>query len=181
MTILYHTILSPRVEIPKSVVSIESVELQRQFLALRRAGALPLQTCLERRGLGSCALPTHRELPFVYNWGVRSTPLFYQIKSLCNCASAAPEPLVPQSKSSTSQLRLIVLNLPSVLTAMPTGTSLPTAFRSGPPGRVICRLLGLLLLSIGSYLGTICCSPCSLCSLCNHDSSALSSASLTTT
>jgi len=79
----------------------EVVELQRQFLALRRAGALPLQAWLERRGLGSCALPTHRELPFVYNWGVRSTPLFYQIKSLCNCTSAAPEPLVPQSKRST--------------------------------------------------------------------------------
>ena len=52
---------------------------------------------LERRGLGSCALPTHRELPFVYNWGVLRTPLFYLIKSLCNCTSAAPEPLVPQS------------------------------------------------------------------------------------
>jgi len=78
-----------------------SVELQRQFLALRRAGALPLQACLERRGLGSCALPTHRELPFVYNWGVLRTPLFYQIKSLCNCTSAAPEPLVPQPKRST--------------------------------------------------------------------------------
>ena len=77
------------------------VELQRQFLALRRAGALPLQAWLERRGLGSCALPTHRELPFVYNWGVRSTLLFYQIKSLCNCTSAAPEPLVPQPKRST--------------------------------------------------------------------------------
>ena len=75
----------------------DSVELQRQFLALRRAGALPLQAWLERRGLGSCALPTHRELPFVYNWGVLRTPLFYQIKSLCNCTSAAPEPLVPQS------------------------------------------------------------------------------------
>jgi len=39
---------------------------------------------LERRGLGSCAFPTHRELPFVYNWGVLRTPLFYLIKSLCN-------------------------------------------------------------------------------------------------
>jgi len=77
------------------------VELQRQFLALRRAGALPLQACLERRGLGSCALPTHRELPFVYKWGVLRTPLFYQIKSLCNCTSAAPKPLVPQPKRST--------------------------------------------------------------------------------
>jgi len=78
-----------------------TVELRRQFLALRRAGALPLQAWLERRGLGSCALPTHRELPFVYNWGVLRTPLFYQIKSLCNCTSAAPEPLVPQPKRST--------------------------------------------------------------------------------
>jgi len=42
----------------------------------RRSGALPSQAWLERRGLGSCALPTHRELPFVYNWGVRSTPPF---------------------------------------------------------------------------------------------------------
>ena len=46
-------------------------------------------------------LSPHRELPFVYNWGVLRTPLFYQIKSLCNCTSAAPEPLVPQSKRST--------------------------------------------------------------------------------
>ena len=29
-------------------------------------------------------------------------PFFYQIKSLCNCTSAAPEPLVPQSKRSTA-------------------------------------------------------------------------------
>ena len=79
------------------------VELQRQFLALRRAGALPLQAWLERRGLGSCALPTHRELLFVYNWGVQSTPLFYQIKSLYNCTSAAPKPLVPQPKRSTGE------------------------------------------------------------------------------
>ena len=78
------------------------VELQRQFLALRRAGALLLQAWLERRGLGSCALPTHRKLPFVYNWGVLRTPLFYQVKSLCNCTSAAPEPLVPQPKRSTN-------------------------------------------------------------------------------
>jgi len=42
------------------------VKLQRQFLALRRAGALPLQACLERRGLRLYALPTHRELPFIY-------------------------------------------------------------------------------------------------------------------
>jgi len=83
-----------------SLVS-SSVELQRQFLALRRAGALPLQACLERRGLGSCALPTHREFPFVYKWGVLRTPLFYQIKSLCNCTSAAPKPLVPHLKRST--------------------------------------------------------------------------------
>ena len=63
----------------------------------RRAGDLPNQAWLERRGLGSCALPTHRELPFVYNWEVLRTPLFYKVKSLCNCTSAAPEPLVPQS------------------------------------------------------------------------------------
>jgi len=36
----------------------------------RRSGALPNQAWLERRGLGSCALPTHRELPFVYNWAL---------------------------------------------------------------------------------------------------------------
>jgi len=77
------------------------VELQRQSLVLRRAGALPLQACLERRGLRSCTLPTHRELPFIYNWGVLRTPLFYQIKSLCNCTSATPKPLVPQPKRST--------------------------------------------------------------------------------
>jgi len=41
------------------------VELQRQFLALRRAGALPLQARLERRSLWSCALLTHREPPFL--------------------------------------------------------------------------------------------------------------------
>ena len=92
---LYHFKVPPCLGI-KTVV-----ELQRQFLALRRAGALPLQACLERRGLGSCALPIYRELPFVYNWGVLRTPLFYQIKSLCNCTSAAPEPLVPQLKRST--------------------------------------------------------------------------------
>jgi len=75
------------------------VELQQQFLALRRAGALPLQAWLERRGLGSYALPTHRELPFIYNWEVLYTPLFYQIKSLYNCISAALKPLVPQLKT----------------------------------------------------------------------------------
>jgi len=63
--------------------------------------------------LGSCALPTHRELPFVYKWGVLRTPLFYQIKSLCNCTSAAPKPLVPQSnvpqlaRSVFCQVRMI--------------------------------------------------------------------------
>ena len=62
------------------------------------AASLGAQT---RRGLGSCALPTHREPPFVYNWGVLRTPLFYLIKSLCNCTFAAPQPLVPQSKRST--------------------------------------------------------------------------------
>ena len=90
------------------------VELQRQFLALRRAGALPLQACLERRGLGSCALPTHRELPFVYNWGVLRTPLFYQIKSLF--ATALPLLLspsflsqnVPHSQTLTEILEALV-------------------------------------------------------------------------
>ena len=46
--------------------------LARRSGALRRAGALPSQAWLERRGLGSCALPIHRELPFIYNWGVRT-------------------------------------------------------------------------------------------------------------
>src|SRR6188768_3221722 len=75
-----------------SCIRLRAFTLQRQFLALRRAGALPLQAWLERRGLGSCALPTHRELPFVYNWGVLRTPLFYQIKSLCNCTSLLLSP-----------------------------------------------------------------------------------------
>jgi len=98
------------IELGQSCTILAPVELQRQFLALRRAGALPLQAWLERRGLGSCALPTHRELPFVYNWGVLRTPLFYQIKSLCNCTSAAPEPLVPQSKRSTAPETLLAQN-----------------------------------------------------------------------
>jgi len=51
------------------------VELQRQFLALRRAGALPLQARLERRSLSSFALLTHRELSFVFSLGA-SLPLF---------------------------------------------------------------------------------------------------------
>ena len=70
--------------------------LARRPGALRLPGALPNQAWLERRVLGSCALPTHRELPFVYNWGVLRTPRFYLTKSLCNCTSAAPEPLIPQ-------------------------------------------------------------------------------------
>jgi len=50
------------------------VELQRQFLALRRAGALPLQASLERRSLWSCALLTHRELSFVFSLGASLPP-----------------------------------------------------------------------------------------------------------
>jgi len=50
------------------------VELQRQFLALRRAGALPLQARLERRSLWSCALLTHRELSFVFSLGASLPP-----------------------------------------------------------------------------------------------------------
>jgi len=50
------------------------VELQRQFLALRRAGALPLQARLERRSLSSCALLTHRELSFVFSLGASLLP-----------------------------------------------------------------------------------------------------------
>ena len=112
-------------------LSLLLVELQRQFLALRRAGALPLQAWLERRGLGSCALPTHRELPFVYNWGVLRTPLFYQIKSLCNCTSAAPEPLVPQSKRST----LLVVNVRFVLSDL--DPDFMRFFKFGPTKRHI--------------------------------------------
>ena len=52
-----------------------TVELQRQFLALRRAGALPLQARLERRSLSSCALLTHKELSFVFSLGA-SLPSF---------------------------------------------------------------------------------------------------------
>jgi len=55
--------------------SWDGVELQRQFLALRRAGALPLQARLERRSLSSCALLTHRELSFVFSLGA-SLPSF---------------------------------------------------------------------------------------------------------
>jgi len=51
---------------------------------LRRWAPCRSLAWLGRRGLGSCALPTRRELPFVYNWGVLRTPLFYLIKSLCN-------------------------------------------------------------------------------------------------
>ena len=51
------------------------VELHRQFLALRRAVALPLQARLERRSLSSCALLTHRELSFVFSLGA-SLPSF---------------------------------------------------------------------------------------------------------
>jgi len=50
---------------------ILTVELQRQFLALRRAGALPLQASLERRSFWSCALFTHRELSFVFSLGAK--------------------------------------------------------------------------------------------------------------
>ena len=50
------------------------VELQRQFLALRRAGALPLQARLERRSLSSCALLTYRELSFVFSLGASLLP-----------------------------------------------------------------------------------------------------------
>jgi len=50
------------------------VELQRQFLALRRAGALPLQARLERRSLSSCALLTHRELSFIFSLGASLPP-----------------------------------------------------------------------------------------------------------
>jgi len=67
--------------------------------------------CRTRLGWSAGALdhvlPTHRELPFVYNWGVLRTPLFYLIKSLCNCTSAAPEPLVSQSKRSTRKESLL--------------------------------------------------------------------------
>jgi len=51
-----------------------TVELQRQFLALRRAGALPLQARLERRSLSSCALLTHKELSFVFSLGASLPP-----------------------------------------------------------------------------------------------------------
>ena len=50
------------------------VELQRQFLARRRAGALPLQARLERRSLSSCALLTHRELSLVFSLGASLPP-----------------------------------------------------------------------------------------------------------
>jgi len=50
------------------------VELQRQFLALRRAGALPLQARLERRSLWSCALLAHSELSFVFSLGASLPP-----------------------------------------------------------------------------------------------------------
>ena len=51
-----------------------TVELQRQFLALKRAGALPLQANLERRSLWSCALLTHRKLSFVFSLGASLPP-----------------------------------------------------------------------------------------------------------
>ena len=54
--------------------STSFVELQRQFLALRRAGALPLQARLERRSLTSCALLTHRELSFIFSLGASLPP-----------------------------------------------------------------------------------------------------------
>jgi len=53
---------------------LTTVELQRQFLALRRAGALPLQARLERRSLSSGALLTHRELSFVFSLGASLPP-----------------------------------------------------------------------------------------------------------
>ena len=43
-------------------------------MALRRAGALPLQARLERRSLSSCALLTHRELSFVFSLGASLPP-----------------------------------------------------------------------------------------------------------
>jgi len=50
------------------------VELQRQFLALRRTGALPLQARLERRSLSSGALLTHRKLSFIFSLGASLPP-----------------------------------------------------------------------------------------------------------
>ena len=63
-----------RIPIPGPRRYMSSVELQRQFLALRRAGALPLQARLERRSLTSCALLTHRELSFVFSLGASLPP-----------------------------------------------------------------------------------------------------------
>jgi len=55
-------------------LDLRCVELQRQFLALRRAGALPLQARLERRSLSSGALLTHRELSFIFSLGASLPP-----------------------------------------------------------------------------------------------------------
>ena len=93
-------LISQRYTLPDQVMLSVTVELQQQFLALRRVGVLPLQARLERRSLWSCALLTHRELSFVFNLGA-SLPPFYLIKSLCNCTSAAPMSSVPSVKRST--------------------------------------------------------------------------------
>ena len=69
-----NSVVEPAEGDARMVEGWDGVELQRQFLALRRAGALPPQARLERRSLSSCALLTHRELSFVFSLGASLPP-----------------------------------------------------------------------------------------------------------
>ena len=92
------------------IVSLQlSVELQRQFLALRRAGAF------------RHVLSSHTGSSLLYLvWELRSHP-FYLIKSICNCTSAAPISSVPSVKRSTSTQASV---------SVAPGQSLPSTSRS---------------------------------------------------
>ena len=104
-----------------------SVELQRQFLALRRAGALPLQARLERRSLSSCALLTHRELSFVFSLG------------------ASLPPFLPNQ--ATLQLHFRCSHELRTLSET-FHTELVPPLRTLSPGRILLRRVGLTTLNL---------------------------------
>jgi len=112
----------------------QDVELQRQFLALRRAGALPLQVSLERRSLWSCALLTHRELSFVFSLGA-SLPPFLPNQVTLQLHFRCSQALRSSVKSSTQDEleKGFALSVGDSLFVLPDVSFVPSAHSTHQP------------------------------------------------